>query len=73
MPREVFKDIKVSELPPELTEGLDAGPDELVRVTVDADYHRNVAELLRVAERASAEARRRGLTEEKLAELLRDD
>ena len=37
MPREVFKDIKVSELPPELTEGLDAGPDELVRVTVDAD------------------------------------
>ena len=69
----VLKNIKARDLPAEFAEGLDADPDELVRVTIDAEYHRNVRKLFEIADRASAEAERRGLTDEKLAEILDEE
>ena len=47
--------------------GLDAEPDEVVRVTVDA--RRDVRALLRLSKQASAEARRRGLSSRSLIDI----
>jgi hypothetical protein len=69
MAKVVFKDLRMRELPPELTAGLDAAPDDIVRVTVDAGWQEELAELRALSKAASAEARRRGLTEGQLAEL----
>ena len=70
MPKVVFKDVRVRDLPAELTADLDAAPDDVVRVTVDAERRQELAKLRALSKAASAEAKRRGLTEEKLAELL---
>ena len=72
MAKVVSKNIRVKDLPPELTAGLDAAPDEVVRVTVDAERSRRVERFVRLAHDLSEEARAKGLTEEKLAELLDD-
>ena len=72
MPRVVSKDVRVRDLPAELTAGLDAAPDEVVRVTIDADQREELAKLRALAKAASAEAERRGLTEARLAELLNE-
>jgi hypothetical protein len=69
MAKVITKTYRVEELPPAMVAELDAAPDELVRVTVDA-RRRDVKALLEITRRASREARRRGLTKEKLAELL---
>ena len=66
------KTYRVEELPPGMVADLDAAPDQLVRVTVDARQRRDVGALLDLTRRASREARRRGLTEPKLAQLLDD-
>jgi hypothetical protein len=73
MPDVVMKKLHAGELPESLREGLDVAPDEIVEVTVDARRPRDIEELLRLAHEASEEARRNGLTEEKLAELLADE
>jgi hypothetical protein len=36
MPKVVTRDVRVRDLPSELTAGLDAAPDDVVRVTVEA-------------------------------------
>lgn len=72
MPKVVTKDVRMRDLPPELTAGLDAAPDDVVRVTVDAGRREALAKLRALSKAASAEAKRRGLTEEKLAELLNE-
>ena len=72
MAKVVTKTYRVEELPPDMVAELDVAPDQLVRVTVDARRRRDVDALLDLTRRASREARRRGLTQEKLAELLDD-
>jgi hypothetical protein len=72
MAKIVRKTCRVGELPPGIVAELDAAPDQLVRVTVDARRRRDVEALLEITRRASREARRRGLTKEKLAQLLDD-
>jgi hypothetical protein len=72
MAKVITKTYRVEELPPRMVAELDAAPDQLVRVTVDARRRRDVAALLELTRRASREARRRGMTEKKLAELLDD-
>ena len=66
----IRKEVKAADLPQEWRAGLDAAPDEVVRVTVDARRRRDLRALLRLSEQASAEARRRGLTKGKLGALL---
>ena len=70
MAKVIAKNVRVKDLPPELTAGLDAAPDEVVWVTVDAERARRVETFVRLAHDLSEEARSKGLTEEKLAELL---
>ena len=72
MSKVVVRNLKVRELPPELTTGLDAAPDETVRVTIEAERGRAVDELVKLADRMGAEAERKGLTDAKLAELLEE-
>ena len=66
----IVRKIKVRDLPSELRAGLDAAPEDVVEVTVDAGRRRRVAELLALVQQIGAEAERRGLTDEKLSELL---
>jgi hypothetical protein len=75
MTKIVTRTVKASALPAELVAGLDVQPDELIRITLDArdEHDRNVAALLELVDRIGAEAERRGLTDEKLAELLNED
>jgi hypothetical protein len=63
---------RVGELSPGRVAEFDAALDQLVRVTGDARRRRDVEALLEITRRASREARRRGLTKDKLAELLND-
>ncbi len=72
MAKVITKTYRVEELPPGMVAELDAAPDQLVRVTVDARRRRDVDALLEITRQASGEARKRGLTTEKLAELLDD-
>ena len=72
MARIIRKTYRVEELPQGMVADLDATPDQLVRVTVDARRRRDVDALLELTRRASREARRRGLTKEKLIHLLDD-
>ena len=67
----IVRKIKVRDLPSELRTGLDAAPEDVVEVTVDAGHRRKVAELLSLVQKIGVEAERRGLTDEKLDELLR--
>lgn len=66
----IFRKVRVRDLPSELRSGLDAGPDDVVEVTVDAGHRRKVSELLALVQEIGAEAEQRGLTDEKLGELL---
>jgi bifunctional DNA-binding transcriptional regulator/antitoxin component of YhaV-PrlF toxin-antitoxin module len=68
----IVRKVKVRDLPSELRAGLDAEPEDVVEVTVDAGHRRKLAELLALVEEVGAEAERRGLTDEKLADLLDD-
>ena len=68
----IVRKVKVRDLPSELRAGLDAEPEDVVEVTVDAGHRGKVAELLALVEEIGAEAERRGLTDEKLADLLDD-
>jgi hypothetical protein len=72
MAKVITKTYRVEELPAGMVAEPDAEPDELVRVTVDARRRRDVDVLIEITRRASREAKRRGLTKEKLAELLDD-
>jgi hypothetical protein len=65
----IVRNVKVRDLPNELRRGLDAGPEDVVEVTVDAG-RRKVAELLSPVQEIGIEAERHGLTDEKLGELF---
>jgi bifunctional DNA-binding transcriptional regulator/antitoxin component of YhaV-PrlF toxin-antitoxin module len=66
----IVRCVRVRDLPSELRRGLDAGPEDVVEVTVDAGRRRKVAALLSLVQEIGAEAERRGLTDETLKELL---
>jgi hypothetical protein len=65
-------EMKASELPQAWASEFDVEPDVLVRVTVDARSRRDVGRLLQLSEKASQEAKRRGLTSSRLRRLLDD-
>jgi hypothetical protein len=70
MAKVIRREIKASELPQAWASELDVAPEVMVRVIVDARPRRDAGRLLRLAEEASEEARRRGLTGRKLHRLL---
>ena len=72
MAKVIRKEMKASELPQTWVLELDVAPDVMVRVVLDARPRRDVDRLLRLSEKASEEARRRGLTGQKLRRLLDD-
>lgn len=72
MAKVIRRDIRASELPQAWASELDVAPDVMVRVTVDARPRRDIGRLLHLTDRASKEARRRGLTGRKLRQLLHD-
>jgi hypothetical protein len=65
-------EMKASELPQAWASEFDVEPDVVVRVTVDARSRRDVGRLLQLSEKASQEAKRRGLTSSRLRRLLDD-
>jgi hypothetical protein len=74
MAKVLVRSIRVRELPPALRDDLDAAPDDEVEVTIDTrKRERDLERLDRVVHQLSEEARRHGLTEETLAELLADE
>jgi hypothetical protein len=74
MAKVLVRSIRVRELPPSLRDDLDAAPDDEVEITIDTrTRERDLERLDRVVHQLSDEARRRALTEEKLAELLADE
>jgi hypothetical protein len=72
MVKVIHREIRASELPRAWATELDVAPDVMVRVTVDARPRRDIGRLLQLAEEASSEARRKGLTGSKLRQLLDD-
>jgi hypothetical protein len=66
----ISKDVGIRDLPPQLRADLDAAPDDIVRVIVDAQRAGGVADLLALVDRIGSTAAERGPTEKKLAELL---
>ena len=69
MARVIRQEVRAADLPKKWQARLDAAPDEIVRVTVDARRRRDVRALLRLSEQASAEARRRGLSSRSLIDI----
>jgi hypothetical protein len=72
MAKVIRREMKASELPQAWASELDVEPDVVVRVTVDARRRRDIGRLLQLSEKASQEARRRGLTSSRLRRLLDD-
>jgi hypothetical protein len=72
MAKVIRVEMKASELPQAWASEFDVEPDVVVRVTVDARSRRDVGRLLQLSEKASQEAKRRGLTSSRLRRLLDD-
>lgn len=70
MPTLIVRKARVRDLPSELRTGLDSAPEDVVKVTVDAGHRRKVAAPVALVQQNGVEAERRGLTDEKLCELL---
>lgn len=69
----VIDNIKGSELPLVWAERAAVRPDDEVQITIGPSRGEAAKELLRIMDQMGEEAERRGLTDEKLAELLRDE
>lgn len=65
-----FNDIKGSQLPEEWTREAEAGPDDVLEITIGPPREKMTRELLETIDRIGKNAEERGLTEEKLTELL---
>lgn len=70
MAKVIRREMRASELPPTWASELGVAPDAMVRVVVDARPRRDVDTLLRLTKEASEEARRKGLNDRKLRQLL---
>lgn len=68
----IIDDIKGSELPRQWAERASVRPDDAVQITIGPSRDEAAKELLSIMDQMGVEADRRGLTDEKLAELLRD-
>lgn len=69
----VLDNIKGSELPPLWAKRAAVRADDEVQITIGPSRDVAGSELLRIMDEMGAEADRRGLTDEKLAELLQDE
>ena len=69
----VIDKIKGKELPQEWAEKAGVLPDEEVQVTIGPSREEAAKELIKIMDRMGEEAERRGLTDEKLNELLKDE
>ena len=65
--------VKGSELPAELARRAGVSPDQSVWITISIDNPSPKARMHQILRRSRAYAHALGLTEEKLAELLKDD
>lgn len=65
--------VRGRDLPPEWARRAGIGDDDLVDVTLGPPREQRVKALLEFMDQAADEARRKGLDDERLAELLRDD
>jgi len=68
MSKEVAKTIKVKELP-QLIDQLGLSPEQEIKITIE----KTDDQLLKVMDKVGAEAQEKGLTPEKLEELLADE
>jgi len=69
----LIEKIRGKDLPPEWAEKADVQPEEEVQVLIGPGRRAAAKALLRSMERLGTEAKRQGLTEAKLAELLQDE
>jgi len=69
----VIEKITGKELPQEWAEKAGVQPDEEVEITIQPSREQRLRALLEIMDRAGAEAESRGLTDDKLAELLKDE
>ena len=65
--------VKGSELPPTLAQRAGVSPDQSVWITVSTEDPSPKVRMRKILQRSRAHAQKAGLTEEKLAELLKDD
>ena len=61
------------QLPPEWAKQANVAPDEAIQVIIGPSRDRAASELITLMKEMSEEAISRGLTEERLTELLKDD
>lgn len=69
----IIDHIKGLDLPSDWAKRADVDPDEDVQVIIGPSRDAAVKELLKIMDSMAEAAERNGLTEEKLAELLKDD
>lgn len=65
--------VRGRDLPPAWAKRANVEPDEVVQVIIGSSQRTAAKELLGIMDQMAEEAERRGLTEEKLAELLKDE
>ena len=68
-----IEQVRGRELPPEWAERAGIAADELVDVTIQPPRQQRLQALFSLMDRAAEDAEKRGLTEETLADLLKDD
>ena len=69
----VIEKITGKDLPQEWAEKAGVQPDEEVEITIQPSRGQRLQTLIEIMDRAGVEAESRGLTDEKLAELLKDE
>ena len=69
----VIDHVKGKELPPAWAEQAGVGPEDEVEITIQSPREARLQQLFEIMDRAGAEAQRKGLTDEKLEELLKDE
>ncbi len=69
----IREEIKGSDLPDSLRKKANVLPGEVVTITIQPSMDKSLKELLEVMDKAGEEAQKRGLTDEKLSDLLKDE
>jgi hypothetical protein len=69
----IREDIDGSELPEYIRQKAHIAPGEIVTITIQPKAEDSLADMLSVLERSGAEAQARGLTDDTLADLLKDE
>lgn len=68
-----IEQVRGRDLPPEWAQKANVDADELVDITIQSPRQQRLQALFTLMDRAAENAEQQGLTEDKLAELLKDD